>query len=298
MENEKDTDKILLPHHEQQELCATRLPYRQGRKLTAVKVYSITKESNHLLIFGVPSLNLRQEAKALFIKFGKLLKFNISKDHASEPFTETYHAQYERIQCARLAKKFLDTKNFYGGSLHICYAPELENIEETTKKLLQRQKDVLFRLRNLHNEEIRPKVVAKETKIDSVNETEHEKVLLNMGEVNIIGTEIKPKFKRKIHNEVVIEKRFKPCFVNETVDANVSSNDNVSDNERLNCNVSRSVTDVTEVEIVDCTSVQKSVVSNINEALNYNKFGDETVVKIPPKTVNKIKFNVNKKTLI
>lgn len=27
-----------LPHHEQQELCRTRIPYRQGKKLTAVKV--------------------------------------------------------------------------------------------------------------------------------------------------------------------------------------------------------------------------------------------------------------------
>ena len=27
-----------LPHHEQQELCRTRTPYRQGKKLTAVKV--------------------------------------------------------------------------------------------------------------------------------------------------------------------------------------------------------------------------------------------------------------------
>lgn len=27
-----------LPHHEQKELCKTRAPYRQGKKLTAVKV--------------------------------------------------------------------------------------------------------------------------------------------------------------------------------------------------------------------------------------------------------------------
>lgn len=35
------TEKIQiekLPHHEQKELCTTRAPYRQGRKLTAVKV--------------------------------------------------------------------------------------------------------------------------------------------------------------------------------------------------------------------------------------------------------------------
>lgn len=260
------------------------------------QVYTITTESNHLLIFGVPSLNLRQETRALFIKFGKLLQFHISKQHTSEPFTETYHAQYERIQSARVAKKILDTKNFYGGSLHICYAPELENIEETHKKILQRQKDVLSRLRNLQIEEKRPKVVdSVESKTDSVNDQDNDKVLLNMGEFNVISSELKPKFKRKMDTEVVIEKRFKPCFVNETVTNDGGYGNVVSDNEKSD---NKNDTDVTEVELVDCTSTHKTVISNINEALNYNKFGDETVVKIPPKTVNKIKFNVNKKSLI
>ena len=35
--SEKETVK-KLPHHEQEELCRTRPPYRQGKKLTAVKV--------------------------------------------------------------------------------------------------------------------------------------------------------------------------------------------------------------------------------------------------------------------
>lgn len=158
---------------------------------------------------------------------------------------------------------------------------------------------MLFRLRNLQNEEKTKNVDPVNTKNDLVSETDsRDKILLNMGEVNVIGSEVKHKFKRKINNEVVIEKRFKPCFVNDTVDTNDSSNDFVNDNDKHNCNVSRNVTDVTEVEIVDCTSVQKTVISNINEALNYNKFGTETVLKVPPKTANKIKFNVNKKSLI
>lgn len=39
MSKENDEPK-LLPHHLQKELCTSRAPYRQGRKLTAVKVSS------------------------------------------------------------------------------------------------------------------------------------------------------------------------------------------------------------------------------------------------------------------
>ncbi|KAL4708056.1 hypothetical protein ACJJTC_013467 [Scirpophaga incertulas] len=37
---------VLLPHHKQTPLCTTRLPYRQGRNLKAVKV---SKVSNNFL---------------------------------------------------------------------------------------------------------------------------------------------------------------------------------------------------------------------------------------------------------
>lgn len=32
----------------------------------------------------------------------------------------------------------MDTKNFFGGILHVCYAPELETIEQTRSKLQTR----------------------------------------------------------------------------------------------------------------------------------------------------------------
>ncbi|GLV48657.1 uncharacterized protein CBL_06050 [Carabus blaptoides fortunei] len=59
----ENSDKTLLPHHVQQELCTTRPLYRQGRKLTAVKVYTINNESQHLLIFQVPKINLSNELR-------------------------------------------------------------------------------------------------------------------------------------------------------------------------------------------------------------------------------------------
>ncbi|XP_050360304.1 RNA-binding protein 48 [Nymphalis io] len=281
----EESDKILLPHHEQQPLCVTRLPYRQGRKLTAVKGYSVTKESNHLLIFGVPSLNLRQETKKLFIKFGKLLQFNITKQHTSEPFTETYHAQYERTQPARMAKKMLDTKNFYGGILHVCYAPELETVDETRQKLIQRQRDVVFRLKNLEKFQQEP----PKPQLSISNVVINKPKKLNMGVINTIslGKEIKEEVVKKKKN-----KKFKPnheeiCPANSKI---------ILECKRTNAGTSVSnISNTENIEIVDCTNIDKEVITNINETLNYNKFGTEVIRKIPEKPLNKIQFHINKK---
>ncbi|XP_018575166.1 RNA-binding protein 48 [Anoplophora glabripennis] len=136
----------LKNHHKQLELCQTRPAYRQGRNLTAVKVYTISSESQHLFIYGVPSINLRNELKRLCTKYGELVNIHVVPNVPTEMFTECYHVQYRRIQSARIAKRLLDTKSFYGGVLHICYAPECESVQETKAKLLQRKRDVLNRL--------------------------------------------------------------------------------------------------------------------------------------------------------
>lgn len=47
----------------------------------------------------------------------------------------------------RIAKRFIDGKNFYGGSLHVFYVPELETLTETKTKLTQRRRDVLIRIK-------------------------------------------------------------------------------------------------------------------------------------------------------
>lgn len=269
-------------------------------KWKILQVYTINNESNHLLVFGVPSLNLRQEAKSLFSKFGKLLQFNLT-NHPSELFTETYHATYENIQMARIAKRMLDTKNFYGGSLHICYAPELETIDETRCKLLKRQQDVTYRLINLQKEST--KTVKPEKTVETVpNEDKSKK--LNMGEINTINytNDTTPhnhgrlKNKRKMNNEVVIEKRFKPCFVDEKTK---NYNANLEIPETLTSkNESTSEVQTNErIEIIDCTSTETETVTNINETLNYNKFGNEIVKKIPEKPLNRIKFNVGNKLI-
>lgn len=138
-------DPNLPNHHIQHELCETRPIYRQGRKLTAIKVYTVNSESQHIYIYGVPSLNLRNEIKNLCTKYGQIEYIHAVKDVVVEQFTECYHVCYKRIQSARISKRLLDNKNFYGGSLHVCYAPEYENVEETRLKFHKRRRDVLLR---------------------------------------------------------------------------------------------------------------------------------------------------------
>ncbi|KAF7400980.1 hypothetical protein HZH66_006164 [Vespula vulgaris] len=136
-----------LSHHLQQKLCQTRPPYRQGKKLTAVKIYTINDESQHLMICDVPQLQLKQEVKKLIFPYGAVKKVHVVSNYPSEEFTEAYHVHYEDIRSARIAKHFLDGKNFYGGILHVFYAPELESVSETRAKLMQRHKDVSVRLK-------------------------------------------------------------------------------------------------------------------------------------------------------
>lgn len=58
----------------------------------------------------------------------------------------------------RVAKRSIDNKNFFGGILHVCYAPELETLEETRAKLIQRGKDVAMQIRRIQQESVNPEV--------------------------------------------------------------------------------------------------------------------------------------------
>ena len=49
--------------------------------------------------------------------------------------------------CFRYAKKKLDMRSFYGGMLHVCYAPEYETVDDTRQKLIERRKIVAKKCR-------------------------------------------------------------------------------------------------------------------------------------------------------
>ncbi|KAK7022018.1 RNA-binding protein 48 [Halocaridina rubra] len=133
---------VKMPHHEQLEFCYTRAKYRQGRKLTAVKVYTVNDESKYLIIAGVPSIKILAELQRECFRYGGIEALEMIPDYPREEYTEVYLVKYRNIKCARFAKYKMDGKSFYGGVLHVCYAPELESIEDTREKLADRRKSV------------------------------------------------------------------------------------------------------------------------------------------------------------
>ncbi|XP_023930756.1 RNA-binding protein 48-like, partial [Lingula anatina] len=140
----------VLKHHLKHELCTTRPAYREGRDLKAVKVYSVAQESQYLLVQGVPAVGASAELIKLFALYGEILEYRILDQYPTDDnYTEIYWIKYKKIQSARFAKKKLDDYAFFGGALHICYAPEYESVQETKDKLRERRREVAVRLRKL-----------------------------------------------------------------------------------------------------------------------------------------------------
>ncbi|XP_073979285.1 RNA-binding protein 48-like [Rhodnius prolixus] len=166
-------DAIVLPHHVPEECCRSRATYRQGKKLAAVKVYTVSKESSHLLVFNVPAINLSTELRLLCERLGKLALFEkLAKGIEIEEFTEVFHVNYLKEPSARYAKKFLDNRSFYGGFLHVCYAPEKETLEETRIKLITRRNEIAFRIgRKLKTNSLIPSRVNKTNKRPAILES-------------------------------------------------------------------------------------------------------------------------------
>ncbi|KAK0167453.1 hypothetical protein PV327_004849 [Microctonus hyperodae] len=104
------------------------------------------------MICGVPKLQLLNELTRIVKPYGNVKEITQAPEYPVEEFTEAFYVRYEKIQNARIAKRFLDGKNFYGGILHVFYAPELETIAETRKKLTQRRRDIAVRIKR-HTED-------------------------------------------------------------------------------------------------------------------------------------------------
>jgi len=65
-----------------------------------------------------------------------------------EAFTDVFAVKFERLEVARRAKKMLDARQFFGGILHISYAPERESLDELREKMVQRRQEVAQRIRS------------------------------------------------------------------------------------------------------------------------------------------------------
>lgn len=156
-----------IEHHKRFEYCTTRLQYRQGRELKAVKVYTVASESKHMLVFGVPKVNLHTNIKNKLQCFGKLqsctcVTTEFAKKMELEAFTDVFAVQFNHLEQARRAKRQLDAKQFYGGILHISYAPERETPQDLREKFVQRQKEVIQRIQRNLAEQSPPKQKKKE----------------------------------------------------------------------------------------------------------------------------------------
>ncbi|XP_005388077.1 PREDICTED: RNA-binding protein 48 [Chinchilla lanigera] len=129
----------VLDHHVRRAVCATRAKYREGRRPRAVKVYTINLESRYLLIQGVPAVGAMKQLVERFALYGTIEEYNALDEYPAEDFTEVYLIKFMSLQSARIAKRKMDEQSFFGGLLHVCYAPEFETIEETRKKLEERK---------------------------------------------------------------------------------------------------------------------------------------------------------------
>ncbi|NWW84853.1 RBM48 protein, partial [Rhynochetos jubatus] len=127
-------------HHAQLGVCESRAKYREGRRPRAVKVYTINLESRYLLVQGVPALGVMKELVEQFALYGAIEEYHALDEYPAEQFTEVYLIKFQKLQCARVAKKKMDERSFFGSLLHVCYAPEFETVQETREKLQDRRK--------------------------------------------------------------------------------------------------------------------------------------------------------------
>ena len=140
-------------HHIKDNLCLNRPPYRNGKKLRAVKVYTIAQESKYLLIQNIPSIaGVSEQLLPYFNQYGNIEQYwkldgYIKKDEdKDQEFFDTILIKFVQIQQARIAKCRLDDMNFMGSNLHICYAPECESLDDLREKLQERRTAVQRRI--------------------------------------------------------------------------------------------------------------------------------------------------------
>uniref|UniRef100_H3APZ3 RNA binding motif protein 48 n=1 Tax=Latimeria chalumnae TaxID=7897 RepID=H3APZ3_LATCH len=91
--------------HEQGQVCFTRAKYREGRRLRAVKVYTINLESRYLLVQGVPAVGVMKELVELFALYGTIEEYRALDEYPAEKFTEVYLMKFQKLQSASYLKK-------------------------------------------------------------------------------------------------------------------------------------------------------------------------------------------------
>ncbi|XP_020896530.1 RNA-binding protein 48 [Exaiptasia diaphana] len=146
-------DKVAKKHHEKSKVCYSRPSYREARWERAVKVYTINLESKYIVVSGVASVGVSQELVDKFSSYGNIQEYFKLEDYPTEQFTEAYLIKYEKINNARFAKRKMDNKSFFGGILHVFYAPEYESVDECRHKLEERRKIISKKTQGTTNQD-------------------------------------------------------------------------------------------------------------------------------------------------
>lgn len=78
-----------------------------------------------------------------------IFRYRILDEYPSEPYTDVYWVKFVDIAAARVAKRKLDDRSFFGKNLHVSYAPEFESVEETREKLQERKDTISKKLKGM-----------------------------------------------------------------------------------------------------------------------------------------------------
>ena len=84
------------------------------------------------------------QARDLFLRGGRE---QVGEQQRKGPWQLVKHEFIVVVICFRFAKKKLDNKSFFGGILHVCYAPEFETVNDTREKLQERRKVIAKKTR-------------------------------------------------------------------------------------------------------------------------------------------------------
>lgn len=142
--------KHVEKHHQQDEVCYKRPSYRESRWERAVKTYTINQESKYVMVVGVPAVGATKELLQQFALYGEIEEYRYLDEYPVEEFTEAYWIKYRRIQSARFGKRKMNKRSFFGGLLHVFYAPEYESVMDTREKLAERKRMVLKKCREYY----------------------------------------------------------------------------------------------------------------------------------------------------
>ncbi|GAB5585361.1 RNA-binding protein 48 [Umbelopsis nana] len=112
-----------------------------------IVVYTILQESYYLIFEQIPAYHLEKELLRQCSQHGNVIEHSRLDDHPrSTDLAHVFLIKFDTIASARKVKRKMDDTVFYGGQIRVYYAPDRETVEDTRRKLNERQAAVLQHL--------------------------------------------------------------------------------------------------------------------------------------------------------